>query len=241
MLELQNVTVKAKKKTLLHDISETFDVGKVYAIMGPNGSGKSTLAQSILGHPGLTLTKKSKILLHGKDITGLATDKRAAKGLFMTFQNPLAIDGVTVFNVLQYALEKSMTSEEIREKAYVLSEKLGISKELLERPLNVAFSGGEKKKLEVLQAAVIDPDLIIFDEVDTGVDVDALRRMTLVISEMKARDPKKTMVVITHYTRILDYITPDEVLVMKEGSIVDRGPYALAQKIDAEGYTQYEG
>ncbi|MBI4009422.1 Fe-S cluster assembly ATPase SufC [Candidatus Roizmanbacteria bacterium] len=232
MLKIKNLTVKIGKKVILEDINYHFGKNKVYAVMGPNGSGKSTLAFAIAGHPSYKLEGGS-LKLDGKEISELSADKRAKLGIFLSFQSPLSLSGVTVFQLLRLALSKKKDPLAVKKEMDVVARKLGIKKELLERSLNEGASGGEKKKLEMLQAAVLDPKLLIFDEIDTGVDVDALRTIAKFINENKKG---KTYILITHYNRILHYIKPDKVLILINGELVKVGSAKLAEEIERKGY-----
>ncbi|MBI2625354.1 MAG: Fe-S cluster assembly ATPase SufC [Candidatus Nealsonbacteria bacterium] len=234
MLILKNLSAKINNKDILRDISFTFEEGKVYALMGPNGSGKSTLAFSVMGHPSYSFPEKSKIIFDGKNITRLKPERRAKLGIFLSFQSPLALSGVNVFQLLRYASQKKIDPLSLKEKLEDYSRKLKVAKELLERPLNEGFSGGERKKMEILQAAILNPRLAFFDEIDTGVDVDALKTIALFLNDLKKGG--KTFVLITHYNRILKHIKPDAVLVMKEGRLVRVGDGKLVDKIEKEGY-----
>jgi Fe-S cluster assembly ATP-binding protein len=236
MLEIKNLTASVEDKKILNGISYHFEEGKVYAVMGPNGSGKSTLASSAMGHPAYELSEDSEIILDGEAIQEEDADKRSKKGLFMSFQSPLSLSGVTINNLLRYALDGKMKALDVRKKVAEYAEKLGVSADLLKRSLNEDFSGGEKKKMEMIQAALLDPKVLFFDEIDTGVDVDALKSITSFLQEMKEADPKKTFIIITHYTRILEYINPDTVLVMKNGKIAKEGDASLAKEIEENGY-----
>lgn len=231
MLKLNNISAKAADKEVLHNFSYEFEKGKIYAIMGPNGSGKSTLASSIMGSPTFEVT--GEILLSGENITELEPNKRAEAGIFLSFQSPLALSGVRVYQLLLLAMSGKLDALSIRRKAQEVAKKLHISEELLGRSLNEGASGGERKKMEVLQAAVLDKPVQIFDEVDTGVDVDALKRISEFLYENKA---DKTYIVITHYNRILHYLKPDVVLVIMKGNLVKTGGPELAEKIEKEGY-----
>lgn len=234
MLTLKNYSVSTEDKTILKNINFTFEKGKVYAIMGPNGSGKSTLALSTCGSPTYTLDAKSQILLGKEDVTHLPPNEKAKKGLFLTLQSPPALSGVTAFQMLRIALQGHVTPVELKEKIFAIAEKLEIKKELLSRSLNDGFSGGERKKFEILQLALLDPTFAFFDEIDTGVDIDALKIITTFLNEFKSKE--KTFVFITHYTRILEYIRPDIVLILKDGAIIQTGDYSLAQSIEKTGY-----
>ncbi|MFQ5452014.1 MAG: Fe-S cluster assembly ATPase SufC [Candidatus Paceibacterota bacterium] len=234
MLKISHLTVRLKKKKILKDISFNFQKGKLYAIMGPNGSGKSTLAMAIMGHPTYTLARRSKITFISKNITSLESHKRAKQGIFLSFQSPLSLSGVTVYQFMRYALDGKMGPVEIRRKIKQYAAELSIAESLLSRSLNEGASGGEKKKLEILQAVMLSPKLAIFDEIDTGVDVDAMKHIASFIKKMKTRD--KTIILITHYNRILKYLSPDKVLVMIGGKIVKTGSRKLAERIERHGY-----
>ena len=233
---LNNVTVSVCKKNILNGINFAFEKGKTYAIMGPNGSGKSTLAYAIMGHPSYRLHRSSRILLDKKRIDGFSPDKRSQLGIFLSFQSPLSLSGVTVFQMLRLALSGKVDPLEVKENLEKYARQLKIHNELLYRSLNEGASGGEKKKLEVLQAAVMDPSYVIFDEVDTGVDVDALKIISRFINTNKKN---KTHIIITHYNRILKYLKPDYVLVMIGGKLVRVGNFRLAQEIEKKGYEQF--
>lgn len=239
MLSVKNLTVSAEEKVILNNISFDFEDGKTYVVMGPNGSGKSTLASSIMGSPVFEVDEKSVIKLNGENIVEDEPNERAEKGLFMSFQTPLALAGVTINNLLRYALEGKVKPLEIRKQVAAYAERLSVPEELIKRSLNDGFSGGERKKMEMIQAAVLDPQVLFFDEIDTGVDVDALKVITSFMNEMKENDPKKTFVIITHNARILDYITPDSVLVIKDGSLVKEGGVELVSQIEKEGYQSF--
>ncbi len=234
MLTLKNLSVSIESKKILKNINYTFEPGKVYAIMGPNGSGKSTLASTVMGHPIYSVSKTSKIIFEGDNITEMEPNERSNKGIFLSFQTPMALTGVTIYQFMRYALTGKMDALKIRQGVQKLAKKLRISEDLLTRSLNDGFSGGEKKKMEVLQAALLDPKLAFFDEIDTGVDVDALRSIAKFIQAM--RTPQKTFVIITHYNRILKYLKPDKIIVLKNGQIVKEGTAKLAQEIEKKGY-----
>ena len=201
--------------------------------MGPNGSGKSTLALSIMGHPTYLVNGKSQITLKKKNLVALSADKRAKEGLFMSFQTPMSLAGVNVYQLLLLALSGKKDPLHLRIEAQQIAKELKIPEELLSRSLNDGASGGEKKKLEVLQAAVLDKNIMIFDEIDTGVDIDALKAIATFLNKHKNG---KTYIIITHYNRILKYLKPDEVLVLVDGKLVKKGDYRLAEKIEKAGY-----
>lgn len=233
MLELKNLTISIEDKTIIENLSLKLAKNKVYVIMGPNGSGKSTLALTLMGHPVYKI-KSGKIFFEKKDITDLESDKRAEAGIFLSFQSPLTLSGVSVFSLLRTAIAGKKDPLKLREEIEKTAKLLKIKKELLERSFNEGTSGGEKKKLELLQAAILSPKFLMFDEIDTGVDVDALKTIAQFMEKNKKG---KTYLLITHYNRILKYVKPDEVLVMVEGKIVKKGDYKLAEKIEKEGYT----
>lgn len=232
MLQLKKVSVKVGKKEILKDFNFEFEKGKVYAVMGPNGSGKSTLAYAIAGHPAYKLDVGS-LKLDGKEIRDKKPEERAKMGIFLSFQNPLSLSGVTVFQLLRIALGKKKDPLELKKEVERTARKLKINPELVSRSLNDGASGGEKKKLEMLQAAILDPKLVIFDEIDTGVDVDALKTIA---EFMDGNKKGKTFIVITHYNRILHYIKPDKVLVLIDGKLVKVGDAKLAEEIEKKGY-----
>lgn len=234
MLKLKDLTVKIGKKEILHRINFYFQKGKVYAVMGQNGSGKSTLAMSIMGHPSYHLTRGAKILFNNKNIARLRPEKRAKLGIFLSFQTPLSLAGVNIFQLLRYALEKKESPVKIKTALERLAKDLDIDNQLLQRSINEGFSGGEKKKMEVIQAMMLNPKLIIFDEIDTGVDVDALK--AIAHSLKKLNKIGKTIILITHYNRILKHLRPNKILVMKNGRLVKVGDQKLADKIEEKGY-----
>jgi len=242
MLTLKNLSVSIEGKKILHDISFDFKPKRTYAIMGPNGSGKSTLASAIMGHPNITYSRASKIIIHrkparqGGDIKKLSPDKRSKLGIFLSFQTPMILPGVIVFELLRLALEKQMNPVVLHKKVKEYAKELHIKDELLKRSLNDGFSGGEKKKLEALQAVLLTPSFAFFDEIDTGVDVDALWTISRFL---KKHLRETTAVFITHSTRLLKYIEPQEVLVIKDGHLVKTGTGALARKIEKEGFNDF--
>lgn len=202
--------------------------------MGPNGSGKSTLASAVMGNPAYDIDPQSKIVLNGKNIAGSDCADRSKEGIFMTFQSPLSLSGVTVLQLLRYALQGKKEVLQIHKQLQAYAKALHISEDLLQRSLNDGFSGGERKKMEVIQMAVLDPSFVFFDEIDTGVDVDALRTISTFLKKFKT--PDKTYCIITHYNRLLRYLKPDEILVIRDGQLVKVGDHTLAKKIEKEGY-----
>lgn len=234
MLKLENLTITVADKTIIKNMNLTLEKNKVYVLMGPNGSGKSTLALTLMGHP-LYKIKSGKIIFENKDVTNLPPDKKANSGIFLSFQSPLSLSGVNIFSLLRTAIAGQKDPLALKEEIEKTAKTLKIKKELLDRSFNEGTSGGEKKKIELLQASILNPKLLIFDEIDTGVDVDALK----IIAQFMEKNKKgKTYLIITHYNRILKYVKPDEVLVMVEGKIVKQGNYRLAEEIEKNGYAK---
>lgn len=237
MLEIKNLHVSVDTKEILYGVDLTLEKGSVVAIMGPNGSGKSTLANVIMGHPKYAITK-GRILIDGEDITNAKPDLRAKKGLFLSMQYSPEIAGVSITNFLRLAVEAKTGEKQHPVEFYrILTEKmkeLHIDPSFATRSLNVGFSGGEKKKMEILQLAMLNPTYAILDETDSGLDVDALR----IVGEgiMSFKSPDKGILLITHYNRILEYVSPDVVHVMANGKIVRSGGRELAKEIEVKGY-----
>lgn len=234
MLTLQNVSVRAGAQYILEHITISFERGRVYALMGPNGSGKSTLAHAVMGNPGLMLMPDSRIAFEGVEIQSEPPEGRAQRGMFLSFQSPVALAGVSVYQLLCRALEKKQDARTVLKYMREYADALKIRDELLSRPLNEDFSGGEKKKMEVLQAAMLDPKFVVFDEIDTGVDVDALQTISDFLRTWM--NPQRTIVLITHYNRILKHVRPDTVLVLRKGALAAEGGAELAEHIEAHGY-----
>lgn len=237
MLSIEHLSASVDKKKILHDISFSFAPGKTYAVLGPNGSGKSTLASAIMGHPNFTLSRASKLLWKGKNIKNLSPDTRALLGITMTFQNPLTLAGISVRDLLRVALEKKYDVIVMYQKIQEAAKALHIKEELLSRSLNDGFSGGEKKKLEALQIALLEPKFVLFDEIDTGVDVDALKTITLFLKQSLPKE--STLVFITHSAKLLKYMHPNEILVIKDGRLVASGGSALAAAIEKNGFVDF--
>lgn len=233
MLQLKNFSVFVGKKKILNNINYQFKKNHVYCLMGPNGSGKSTLAYGLMGHPDYQFDPKTKIYLDQKEITDLLPEKRAQKGIFLSFQTPLSLSGVTVFQLLRTALSGKKDPLLVKNQIDKYAEKLKIKKELLNRSLNDGASGGERKKLELLQAAVLSPRILILDEIDTGVDIDALKTIGHFLESFKKN---KIVILITHYSRILRYINSDRVLILVDGHLVKEGKKDLIEEIDRNGY-----
>jgi Fe-S cluster assembly ATP-binding protein len=235
MLTLKNITASVGEKTILNDISLSFEAGKVYALLGPNGSGKSTLASVIMGHPNFSLSETSEIWFEGENITALTPDKRAKKGIFLSFQSPVPLPGVSIYQLMRHAFENKVNALTSRKKIQAFAQELHIKDELLSRSLNDDFSGGEKKKMEVLQMAMLEPKLAIFDEIDTGVDVDALKTIAQFL--IKYKKPEQTFVFITHSTSLLKALAPDVTIVIKDGTIARQGDGTMALEIiETEGF-----
>ncbi|HWA40598.1 MAG TPA: Fe-S cluster assembly ATPase SufC [Gemmatimonadales bacterium] len=245
MLEIKNLTAKAGDKEILKGISLTVKAGEVHAIMGPNGSGKSTLAQILAGHPAYEVTGGSVTYL-GQDLLDLEPEERAQAGVFLAFQYPVEIPGVTNAYFLRAALNeqrKARGEEEIDPIDFIdlLEEKLKVVEwgpEIMQRAVNFGFSGGEKKRNEILQMAVLEPKLAILDETDSGLDIDALRIVASGVN--KLRRPDAATIVVTHYQRLLDHIVPDFVHVLANGRIVKSGGKELALELEAKGYEWIE-
>ena len=249
LLKLENLRVALEDGTeIVKGVDLEVDLNEVHAIMGPNGSGKSTLSYAIMGHPAYEITE-GRILFDGEDISELGADERAQRGLFLAFQYPHAIPGVTVTNFLRTAINAvrkarkgesdPMPIPEFRKELLAQMDRLKVSRELASRYINDGFSGGEKKRVEILQMAMLKPRIAVLDETDSGLDIDALRVVAGGVKELVG--PEMGALVITHYQRILDYITPDHVHVFVGGRIVESGGPELAKKLEAGGYAPYEG
>ena len=245
LLEVKNLQVRVEDREILHGLSLTVNKGEVHAIMGPNGSGKSTLSHVIAGKPGYEVTG-GEILFNGEDLLELDPNERAAKGVFLAFQYPVEIPGVTSMNFLRAAYnaqrkargEVELMAPDFLKKVREVAKTLNIPQDMLKRGVNVGFSGGEKKRNEILQMALFEPALCILDEMDSGLDIDALRIAADGVNAL--RSPDRAMVVITHYQRLLNYIIPDFVHVMSRGRVVKSGGKDLALELEASGYTQFE-
>jgi Fe-S cluster assembly ATP-binding protein len=248
LLKLENLHVSLEDGTeIVKGVDLEVDTNEVHAIMGPNGSGKSTLSNAIMGHPAYVVTE-GRILLDGDDVTEMGADERAQRGLFLAFQYPHAIPGVTVTSFLRAAInavrkaknggvENPIAIPEFRKELLAQMDHLKVSRELASRYLNDGFSGGEKKRVEILQMAMLKPRMAVLDETDSGLDIDALR---VVAGGVKALiGPEMGALVITHYQRILDYITPDHVHVFVDGKIVKSGGAELAKELEANGYDPF--
>jgi Fe-S cluster assembly ATP-binding protein len=244
LVEIKNLHAEIAGKKILNGLDLTVEGGKVHAIMGPNGSGKSTLAHVLAGKPDYQVTD-GEVLLDGEDILAMAPDERAAKGVFLAFQYPIEIPGVASMTFLRTALnaqrkargQAELSTPEFMKKVRDAAGKLQIEQDMLRRGVNVGFSGGEKKRNEILQMAMLEPRLAVLDETDSGLDIDALKIVADGVNRL--RSPERGMIVITHYQRLLDYIVPDVVHVMSKGRIVRTGGKELALELEASGYAQY--
>ena len=247
MLEIKNLHVKLEDedKVILKGVSLVVPKGEVHAIMGPNGSGKSTLAYVLAGREGYQVTE-GEVRWNGQDILGMEADERAAKGVFLAFQYPIEIPGVATLTFLRTALnsvrrkrgEKELTTPEFLKRVREEAARLSIADDILKRPLNVGFSGGEKKRMEILQMAVLAPTLCVLDETDSGLDIDAVRIVSEGVNKLRAKD--RSMLLITHYQRLLDYIVPDKVHVMADGRILKTGNKELALELERTGYAGFK-
>ncbi|WGD48789.1 Fe-S cluster assembly ATPase SufC [Bradyrhizobium sp. CB1650] len=245
LLEVKDLKVRVEEREILHGLTLTVNEGEIHAIMGPNGSGKSTLSHVIAGKPGYEVTD-GQILFKGEDLLEMDPEERAAKGVFLAFQYPVEIPGVATMTFLRTALnaqrkargESEYSTPDFLKKVREVSKSLNIPQDMLKRGVNVGFSGGEKKRNEVLQMALFEPALCILDEMDSGLDIDALRIAADGVNAL--RTPKRAIVVITHYQRLLNYIVPDFVHVMSRGRVVKSGDKELALELEASGYTQFE-
>lgn len=240
LLQIENLHVSAGDVQILNGVNLTVDRGEIHALMGPNGSGKSTLASTLMGHPSYTVTE-GRILYKGEDITETAPNRRATKGMFLAFQHPEEIPGISVIQFLRQALSNktgvNLTVLELRLKVMDAMKELGIESEFADRYLNEGFSGGERKRNEVLQMAVLEPELAVMDETDSGLDIDALR--TVADGVNKLTGPDRGFLIITHYQRLLDYVTPDQVHIFMDGRVLQSGDISLARKLEEEGYDSF--
>ncbi len=245
LLEIKNLHVEIDGKEILKGLDLTVNAGEVHAIMGPNGSGKSTLAYVLAGKKDYTPTA-GEVLFNGRNIFAMEPDERAAAGLFLAFQYPLEIPGVATMTFLRTALnaqrkkrgEAEFSTPEFLKRVRTVAGRLGIEQEMLRRAVNVGFSGGEKKRNEILQMTLLEPRLAVLDETDSGLDIDALKIVADGVNGL--RSPTRSFVVITHYQRLLTYIVPDVVHVLSKGRIVKTGGKELALELEARGYAEYQ-
>src|SRR5881396_2590049 len=248
LLEINNLHVALEDGTeIVKGVDLAVDQNEVHAVMGPNGSGKSTLAYALMGHPAYVITE-GRLFFDGEDVTELGADERAQRGLFLAFQYPHAIPGVTVTSFLRSAINAVRKARNggvddpipipvFRKELMGQMERLKVSRELASRYLNDGFSGGEKKRVEILQMAMLKPRIAVLDETDSGLDIDALRVVANGVNELVG--PEMGALVITHYQRILNYVKPDHVHVFVDGRIVESGGPELAEKLEAEGYDPF--
>jgi Fe-S cluster assembly ATP-binding protein len=246
LLEIRGLHAEIDGRKILNGLNLSVNKGEVHAIMGPNGAGKSTLSYVLAGKPGYEVTA-GEILFKGEDLLAMEPDERAARGVFLAFQYPLEIPGVATLTFLRAALnaqrktrgEEELSSPDVLKRVRALARDLGIDPDMLRRPVNVGFSGGEKKRNETLQMALLEPSLCVLDETDSGLDIDALKVVANGVNQLRSAD--RGMVVITHYQRLLDYIVPDVVHVLSAGRIVRSGGKELALELEETGYAQYQG
>jgi Fe-S cluster assembly ATP-binding protein len=244
MLSIKNLSTTVADKPILKGLTLDVPAGEVHAIMGPNGAGKSTLSYVLTGREGYEVTEGT-VTLDGDNLLALAPDERAARGVFLSFQYPLEIPGVPGLTFIRTALnaqrkargEPEVSAPEFLKRAREVATSLRMNFDMLKRPLNVGFSGGEKKRMEIFQMAMLSPRFLILDETDSGLDIDALRIVADGVNAL--RSPERAMLVITHYQRLLDYIKPDQVHVLAGGRIVASGGPELAHELEASGYDKY--
>ena len=245
MLEIKDLHASVGEKEILRGVDLTVQAGEVHAVMGPNGSGKSTLAHVLAGRPGYTVTQ-GQVLYKGRDLLAMTAEARAREGVFLAFQYPVEIPGVSNVYFLKAALNavrkhRGLPELDAMDFLALVKEKskiVDIDESLVKRPVNEGFSGGEKKRNEIFQMAILDPALAILDETDSGLDIDALKSVAAGVNQL--RSPDRAMVVVTHYQRLLDYIVPDFVHVLMEGRIAQSGGKDLARELEAKGYTWLE-
>ena len=242
-LEIEDLHAAVDGNPILNGVSLTVPAGEVHALMGPNGSGKSTLANVLLGNPAYEISA-GKVRFQGEDITHLSPGDRAARGLFLGFQHPEEIPGVSVFSFLRQAMAirkgiDNFSVLEVRLKIMEWTKRLGMDNRFTERYLNEGFSGGERKRNEILQMALLEPDFAILDETDSGLDIDALKAVGDGIAEVRKERPELGILVITHYQRMLDYLAPDVVHVLVDGKVVRSGGPELAQQVEIDGFDAF--
>ena len=243
VLEITDLHVEADGNPILRGLTLAAGAGEIHALMGPNGSGKSTLANTLLANPAYRVTRGT-IRFHGEDITGLSTEARAARGLFLGFQHPEAISGVSVLNFLRQALAvrkgiPDLSVLEVRMELMQWMQRLGMDDRFTRRYLNEGFSGGERKRNEILQMAMMEPDFAVLDETDSGLDIDALRTVADGIQVVRAERPEMGILLITHYRRILQHLAPDVVHILLDGRIVQSGGVELATQLEQDGFDSF--
>lgn len=245
LLEIKNLHACVGDREILKGIDLTIKAGEVHAIMGPNGSGKSTLSYVLAGHPNYTITQ-GEIIFKGRNLLDLAPDERANEGVFLAFQHPIELTGVgtalflkTALNAKrQYLNEAPLDAVQFMKRLKTRAQALGITDEMLKRPVNVGFSGGEKKRMETFQMAFLEPDFCILDEMDSGLDIDALRIVSDGINVL--RESHRSFLMITHFHRLLNYVTPDYIHIMVNGRIVKSGDKSLALHLEENGYEEFK-
>lgn len=242
MLHISQLSVAVQDHVVIHDCSVTFQSGLVHIVMGPNGSGKSSLAHTIMGHPSYEV-RHGSIMWHDQDITHMSVFKRATQGIFLALQHPVEIQGLQVLHFIKelYGLRegKAVSLEFVMQQVQPLLQIVGFSDQILNRYVNVGFSGGEKKRFELLQMFILQPKLVILDELDSGVDIDGLKQLAQGLLWYRQQHPDSTLICITHYRHIVQYLNPDHVHVMMQGSIVASGNREMFDAIDQSGYGQY--
>ncbi len=246
ILEIKNLKVKVadEDEQILNGVDLTLEPGSVYAVMGPNGSGKSTLAKILAGHPAYEVVG-GEVLYKGQDLLEMEPDERARAGIFLAFQYPVEVPGVSIANFLRTSVQARLgEGEEVdlfefQDDLMETMELLDMDPTFAERPVNDGFSGGEKKRSEILQMALLKPNLVLLDETDSGLDIDALQVVSHAVNTLRERDPEMTVLIITHYQRVLNYIQPDFVHVMVEGQFADSGGPEVARRLEEKGYEQY--
>lgn len=238
-IEIKNLYVSVKEKEILNNLNLNINEGEIHAIMGPNGTGKSTLSKVIMGYPDFNI--KGKILANNTLINNLTIDERSRLGIFLVYQNPISISGLTSSELIKASVD-TKGHKSLYEFALEVEkdmQELKMPKEMLHRSFNVGFSGGERKKNEILQVLMLKPKFIILDELDSGLDVDSLKIVCLNLNKYLQENPDTSVLIITHYTRVLEYIKPDFVHKMNNGTIVESGDYSLAKEIEKNGYQSF--